>query len=237
MAKRKIVKIDEAKCNGCGDCVPNCAEGALRIVDGKAKLVKDIYCDGLGACLGHCPQGAITIEEREAAEFNEEAVKQHMKQENKHECSCPGGKAIDFSDRKEDPCCDTGARPSQLRQWPVEMHLISPQAPYFQGKDLLLAADCTAFSYGDFHKDLLKGKSLVIACPKLDDGQNVYLDKLVALIDQAKINTLTVAIMEVPCCGGLLQLAKQAVAKATRKIPIKVIVIGLQGAILKEEWV
>ena len=237
MVKRKIVKIDEEKCNGCGECVPNCAEGALRIVDGKAKLVKDIYCDGLGACLGHCPQGAITIEEREAEAFDEEAVNKHMKQEKKHECSCPGGRAIDFSDKADEACCDTGTRPSELRQWPVEMHLITPQAPYFQGADLLLAADCTAFSYGDFHKDLLKGKKLVIACPKLDDGQDVYLDKLVALIDQAKINTLTVVIMEVPCCGGLLHLAKQAAAKASRKIPIKVVVIGLQGSKLKEEWV
>ncbi|MFA4905984.1 MAG: 4Fe-4S binding protein [Candidatus Margulisiibacteriota bacterium] len=198
MAKRKIIRIDEAKCNGCGICVPACREGALQIIGGKARLVSDKYCDGLGACLGECPLGAISFEEREAEEFN--------------------GK-------------------SELRQWPVQLHLVPPTAPYFQGADVILAADCTAFALGDFHKDYLKGKSLAIACPKLDEGQDSYVEKIAALIDQAKINTLTVMIMEVPCCGGLLSIAQEGKNKAASKIPIKLIVVGLQGGIIKEEWV
>ncbi|MBI5699887.1 4Fe-4S binding protein [Candidatus Saganbacteria bacterium] len=198
MAKRKIIRIDEEKCNGCGICVPACREGALQIIGGKARLVSDSYCDGLGACLGECPLGAISFEEREAEEFS--------------------GK-------------------SELRQWPVQLHLVPPTAPYFEGADVVLAADCTAFALGDFHKDHLKGKSLAIACPKLDEGQDIYVEKIAALIDKAKINTLTVMIMEVPCCGGLLSIAQEGKNKAARKIPIKLIVVGLQGGIVKEEWV
>lgn len=198
MAKRKIIRIDEEKCNGCGICVPACREGALQIIGGKARLVSDKYCDGLGACLGECPLGAISFEEREAEEFS--------------------GK-------------------SELRQWPVQLHLVPPTAPYFKGADVILAADCTAFALGDFHKDHLKGKSIAIACPKLDEGQDIYIEKVAALIDKAKINTLTVMIMEVPCCGGLLSIAQEGKNKAARKIPIKLIVVGLQGGIIREEWV
>ncbi|MFH1347089.1 MAG: 4Fe-4S binding protein [Candidatus Margulisiibacteriota bacterium] len=215
MVKRKVIKIDENKCNGCGLCIPNCKEGALKIIDGKARLISDIFCDGLGACLGHCPEGAITMEEREAEQFDH--------------CKCPGAKVMDFSQEQ--------GQGSQLRQWPIQLHLVPPNAPYFQGKDVVLAADCVAYALGDFHKDYLKGKSLAIACPKLDEGQEIYLEKLVAMIDQAKINTLTVMTMEVPCCSGLLSLAKQAAAQAKRKIPVKSIVVGLQGDIIKEEWV
>src|SRR3989338_11271998 len=157
--KRKIIKIDELKCDGCGLCVPNCAEGALQIVNGKAKIVSEVYCDGLGACLGHCPQGAITIEEREAEEFNEEAVKKHL--------SKGGSPAAKVE--------------SELRQWPVQLHLVSPLAPYFQGADVVVSADCVDYSLGNFHSDHLKGKSLAIACPKLDDGQEVYAEKLKSL--------------------------------------------------------
>lgn len=234
MAKRKIIRIDEEKCNGCGICVPACREGALQIIGGKARLVSDKYCDGLGACLGECPLGAISFEEREAEEFDEEAVKEKM---GNGFCECPGAKVMDFSEEPAEAGEETGKRPSQLRQWPVQLHLVPPTAPYFQGADVILAADCTAFALGDFHKEYLKGKSIAIACPKLDEGQDVYVEKVAALIDKAKINTLTVMIMEVPCCGGLLIIAQEGKNKAARKIPIKVIVVGLQGGIVKEEWV
>jgi Pyruvate/2-oxoacid:ferredoxin oxidoreductase delta subunit len=280
--KRSIIKIDEEKCTGCGLCVPNCPEGAIQIIDGKARLVSDLFCDGLGACLGHCPEGAIAVEEREAEPYDEKRVmanivKQgsntikahltHLKEHNQdayynqalaylkehkikideeeekpmthsHISGCPGSKTMAFV-KKEEAKKGTaeGKRPSRLTHWPIQLHLISPNAAHFQGADLLLAADCTAFSFGDFHKEYLKEKKLIIACPKLDEGQDIYLEKLKALIDSAKINTLTVMIMQVPCCGGLLQLAKKAAEKSERKIPIKVIVVGIQGEILKEDWV
>ncbi len=150
---------------------------------------------------------------------------------------CPGSKTIDFSANANQEGNDAGKRPSQLRQWPIQFHLVSPQAPYFQGRDILLAADCTAFSLGDFHKDFLKGKSLAIACPKLDSDQDVYIEKIKSLIDDAKINTLSVMIMQVPCCFGLAQIAKEGAEKASRKIPVKQIVVGLEGNILSEEWI
>ena len=280
--KRSIIKIDDEKCNGCELCVPNCPEGAIQIIDGKARLVSDLFCDGLGACLGHCPEGAITVEEREAEPYDERKVMAnvvphgmntvkahltHLKDHNQTEfyqqaldylkennidipeeedramqqpqfSGCPGSKTMSFKDDPSTAQDDLqGKRPSQLTHWPIQMHLISPNAPHYQGADLLLAADCTAFSMGDFHKDHLKGKVLTIACPKLDEGQEIYLEKLKALIDTAKINTLTVMIMQVPCCGGLLRLAQQAVTESERKIPIKTIVVGIQGEILKEEWI
>ncbi|MBU0572900.1 MAG: 4Fe-4S binding protein [Candidatus Margulisbacteria bacterium] len=236
--KRKIIKIDESKCNGCGECVPNCAEGALQIVNGKAKLVSDVYCDGLGACLGHCPMDAIAIEEREADEFDEEKVKEHLKEENNEAplaCGCPGTMVQKFSHAESGD--ESGRRESQLRQWPIQLHLVPPNAPYFKNSDVLLAADCTAFSVGDFHKDYLKGKSLAIACPKLDNERESYIEKLTAMIDEVGINTLTVMIMEVPCCSGLLGIAKEAAARASRKIPIKSITISLRGEKMDESWV
>ncbi len=234
MVKRKIIKIDEDKCNGCGLCVPTCAEGALQIIDGKARLVSDKYCDGLGACLGECPQGAISFEEREAEEFDEEAVKEKKMQEDKSACSCPGAKIMEFGKANHNVQAESG--PAQLRQWPIQLHLVPPTAPYFQGADVLLAADCVAYALSGFHNDYLKGKSLAIACPKLDHDREIYVQKITALIDQAKVNTLTVMIMEVPCCSALLQIAKDGAARASRKIPIKLIVVSLQGEIVKEEW-
>ena len=279
MVKRKIIKIDEEKCNGCGLCIPNCPEGALQIIDKKARLVGDLMCDGLGACISHCPDGAITFEEREAEKYNEKKVMENIVKQGKNTIrahlehlrnhnpkkylkeailvlkekgiknplevqkmehgrmgGCPGAKMMDFSEAESKKGTEKGKRPSQLRQWPIQLHLISPMAPYFQGKDVLVAADCTAFALGDFHKDYLKGKSLAIGCPKLDSEQEIYIGKITSLIDDAKINTLTVAIMEVPCCGGLLYLAKQAAEKAKRKIPIKKVVVGIQGNIISEEW-
>ncbi len=279
MAKRKIIKIDEEKCNGCALCIPNCPEGAIQIIDGKARLISDLFCDGLGACIGHCPQGAITIEEREAQAYDEKKVManiikqgknvilahlQHLKghnqmeylkealdflKENKIEIlpqevfsceqlrsSCPGSKIIDL--RNKQPHEDvSGKRPSELRQWPIQLHLVSPHAPYYQKADLLLSADCVAYTLGDFHKDHLKGKALAIACPKLDQNQEIYLEKIKALIEEAKINTLTVMIMQVPCCHGLVAWAQKAVSQTKRKVPIKAVVVSLQGEVLKEEWV
>ena len=249
---RKIIEIDEDLCTGCGNCIVSCAEGALEIIDGKAKVVNDVFCDGLGACIGECPEGALKIIEREAIDFDEKAVEEHLEKLKKKEheshiatqepghvaCGCSGSHTMTFAE------CDDGEEQvlegkvkSQLRQWPVQMHLISPTAPYYQGADVILAADCTAFSYGGFHSDFLKGKSIAIACPKLDQGQEIYIGKIKSLIDDAKINTLTVAIMQVPCCRGLLALAQEAAKRATRKVPIKYVVIGLQGEILQEEWI
>lgn len=258
MAVRNIIRIDEGKCDGCGLCATACAEGAIAIVGGKARLVSETYCDGLGACLGECPQGAITMVQAEAAAFDEAAVATHLGAQRKaHTASdpeptprvplvipeaashagCPGSRAMSFAAAGEQPASETGSRPSHLGQWPVQLHLLSPAAPYLAGADLLLAADCVAFSVGDFHKDWLSGKKLAIACPKLDSNQEVYLDKLVAMIDSARVNTITVMIMEVPCCRGLLQLARTAVARAQRKVPVKSVVIGLHGQVLDQQWV
>jgi len=238
MAKRKIIKIDEEKCNGCGLCIPNCHEGALKIIDGKARLISDMFCDGLGACLGHCPQGAITIEEREAVDFDEKKVMEHVaKHSHEGMSGCPGARVMDFTGSKKDSKDESGNRQSQLRQWPIQLHLVPPTAPYFQKADVLLSADCVAYALADFHKNYLKGKSLAIACPKLDEGLDVYEEKIRSLIDDAKVNTLTVMTMQVPCCSGLVALAKKALSSAKRKIPIKSIVVSLQGSILSEEWV
>lgn len=281
--KREIVLIDEERCDGCGLCIPGCPEGALQVIDGKARLVSDLLCDGLGACVGECPRGAIAVEEREAEAYDERQVialiaqkglntvaahLSHLKDHGQtefydqavawlkendmeipkektghghshegHGGGCPGSRAVSFA-REDDAASHLeGKRPSQLAQWPVQMHLLNPASPHFQGSNFLLAADCVAFALGDFHKDYLKGKTLGIACPKLDEGQDVYLEKLKALVDQAKIDTLTVMIMQVPCCRGLLALAQQAVAQSTRKVPVKAIVVGLQGDILQESWV
>lgn len=233
--QRKIIKIDEDKCTGCGLCIPNCKEGALQIIDGKARLVNDQFCDGLGACLGHCPEGAITIEEREAQPFSEEKVKENM---DKLPCGCPGTAVQDFS--QDEGCAQEGAgaeQASTLRQWPVQLRLVPPGAPYFRERDVILCADCVAYALGNFHAKYLKGKSIAIACPKLDQDLERYTQKITALIDEANINTLTVMIMEVPCCAGLLQVAKAGATQAKRKIPIKLMVVGIKGDIIKEEWV
>ncbi len=352
--KREIIKIDENKCNGCGLCIPNCHEGALQIIDGKARLISDLMCDGLGACIGHCPEGAMEIEVRDAAPYDEiqvmeEMVKKgrntvtaHMKhlkdhgefaflkqavgflmenagsadfpvreviqevhfysprKENhdtaaanggaepvaaetahaagaagcggaaematanghgpahqhlhaakaahSHGGGCPGSRSMSFAAPVKNGTPDAptagadnnagspAGNTSQLTQWPVQMHLINPQAAHFRGSDLLLSADCVAYAAGNFHNDYLKGKSLAIACPKLDSNKEVYLEKLVRLINEARINTLTVMKMEVPCCGGIEQIALKAAETASRKVPIKSITVGVQGNILGEQW-
>ena len=251
IVNRKIIKIDEDLCTGCGNCVITCAEAALEIIDGKAKVVNDVFCDGLGACLGECPEGALEIVEREAVEFNEEAVERRLEtlktqEEENHiahnepgnvACGCPGSRTMTFDEiSNEAEQITSGKVQSQLRQWPIQMHLISPTAPYFLGADVLLSADCVAHTIGGFHPEYLKGKSVGIACPKLDQGQESYIEKIRSWIDDAKINTLTVITMQVPCCSGLVYLAKQGAEKASRKVPIKSIVVSLQGEVLREEW-
>ncbi len=243
--KREIIKIDEDLCNGCGECVPGCHEGALRIIDGKARLVSEVLCDGLGACLGHCPTGAITIETRDAEAFDEQKVAEHNIKKKaafipgasfSHGSGCPGS-AQRVIDRGPATVQNNESHQSELRQWPVQMHLINPAAPYFQGADLLLAADCVSYSVGVFHKRFLKGKTLAIACPKLDSNTESYVEKLKALIDIAKINTITLMVMEVPCCSGLLRMIRSALAGASRKVPVKQIMISIAGEVMTEEWV
>jgi NAD-dependent dihydropyrimidine dehydrogenase PreA subunit len=316
--KREIIEIDEDKCTGCGECIPNCHEGALQMIDGKARLISDLMCDGLGACIGHCPEGAIEIIEREAAPYDEVMVIKEMvtkgkntviahlahlkdhkefgflkqgvhwmqenadsfdfnieevmsavhngvqeqeaapsacgcggheeqpKQQHQHHHDhghahggggCPGSQAQTINKPEESNSANVEDVPSQLTQWPVQMHLINPAAGYFQNSDLLLAADCVAFSLGDFHNKFLKGRSLGIACPKLDANKEIYIDKLVALIDESKVNTITVMKMEVPCCGGILQMAQIASQQATRKVPIKSMTVSISGDILSEDWI
>lgn len=303
--KRTIINIDEDLCNGCGDCIPNCHEGALQIIDGKARLISDLMCDGLGACVGHCPLGAITMEEREAEPYNETLVMeqivkkgrntvlahiQHLRDHDQKEFlqeaieyirknnidlspggaldkgkgnnqpsikqviadqkkshgggGCPGMAMADFREKKPavhaqahtDEGAGTNGGASELRQWPVQLHLLNPNAPYFRDADVVLAADCAAFAHGNFHQKFIKGKTLAIACPKLDSNQDVYVEKLTAMIQHANINTLTVVIMEVPCCGGLEHMAKAAIAKSGKKVPMKLAIVSLQGEVLKEEW-
>ncbi|MFC1594242.1 ATP-binding protein, partial [Candidatus Omnitrophota bacterium] len=252
MAKRKIIRIDENKCNGCGLCIPNCPEGALQMIDEKARLVSDLFCDGLGACIGHCPEGAITIEEREAQEYDErkvmenivkqgknviEAHLEHLKDHGAKEylqqaidflkekdievpqesvacsggplpCGCPGSMVQDFrADEKQEAAApaQTASSPSHLKQWPVQIMLVPPFAPYLNNADVLIAADCVAFAYADFHSDLLKGKALLVGCPKLDDV-SVYKEKFIQMLENNTIKSITYAHMEVPCCFGLLPI-------------------------------
>ena len=292
--KREVVRIDESLCDGCGLCIPQCHEGALRVIDGKARLVSDLMCDGLGACLGHCPQGAISIEEREAELYDETVVMEsmvtkgkntvtahlkHLKDHNEtkymkegikfltlneqkldfnlkeviHEMhgdvpptavlngdfgnGCPGSRAMTFN-RPEAAVEETSGviGGSELQQWPVQMHLINPEAPCFHHADVLIAADCSAFAMGDFHHRYLKGKSLVIACPKLDSNQNIYVEKVMRMIDLACVNTITVLVMQVPCCRGLLRMVQSACNAARRKVPVKLVVVDVRGNVLQEEW-
>ena len=235
-AVRQIVKIDEEKCNGCGLCLLSCAEGALQLIDGKAKLISEKYCDGLGACLGECPEGAITIEEREADGFDEEAVEQHLQvkehTDDELPCGCSSATVTQFErqTRAGFPSEEiTGATPeSRLAHWPVQLTLVPPSAPFLQGADLVLAADCVPFAYAGFHQEFLKDHALLVACPKLDDFQ-AHQSKLNEVLRQADINSLTVVRMEVPCCSGLVHMARQAIDASGKDIPFKEIIIGIKG--------
>ena len=239
MVKRNIVKIDEEKCTGCGLCIPACAEGALQIVDGKARLVKDIYCDGLGACLGECPQDAITIIQREADEFDEKAAEEHVKKMHatptvppvhSHSGGCPSAQMMHI---KQDAKEKTAPTPTQkmetrLSNWPVQLKLLPPNATFFQNADLLIAADCVPFTYVGFHEDFLKGRILAVGCPKLDDI-TYYKNKLTDIIRSSNIKSVTVVNMEVPCCFGLNHIIKEALAASGKNIPLKQQTISIKG--------
>lgn len=276
MAKRKIIKIEQDKCNGCGLCIPNCPEGAIQVIDGKARLINDLFCDGLGACLGHCPQGAITIEEREAEEYDERKamgniVKQgknvirahleHLKGHNQGEylrqaidflkeknikisfeeagghtehihgfSGCPSSKIMDFRKKEETPKKEKAVFKggSELETWPVQIMLVPPNAPYLNNADLLIAADCVPFAYADFHEDLLKGKVLLVGCPKLDDTQ-IYQEKINQILKQNNIKSIMYAHMEVPCCFGLVGIIKQAISQSGKDIPFQEVIISIKG--------
>ena len=238
--KRKIVEIDEDKCNGCGACIISCAEGALQVINGKAKLISDKYCDGLGACLGECPQEAISIEERASEEFDEEAVRQHLKTAEPNtrdlHCGCPSTTVAQFEGQPVTATAgkETANQPSALGQWPVQLSLVPPEVPFLQQADLLLVADCVPFAYGEFHRDLLKDCALLVACPKLDDFQT-HLQKLTQILRHSQAKSLTVAHMEVPCCAGLTHMARQAIKQSGREIPLNEITIGIRGDIKKPD--
>ena len=232
--KRKIIKIDEEKCDGCGVCVPACAEGALRIIDGKAKLISEKYCDGLGACLGECPQGAIIIEERKAEGFNEEAVKHHL-DKKEHEaaelpCGCSSATVTQFERQglTEIVPENTEQHESMLSHWPVQLTLVPPSAPFLQGADVMLIADCVPFAYAGIHQDFLRGHAVLVACPKLDDF-DAHQAKLTQILYEARVKSLTVVHMEVTCCSGLAHMAKQAISSSGRDISLKEVVIGVRG--------
>lgn len=229
---RQIIKIDESKCNGCGLCVSACHEGALGIVDGKAKLLRDDYCDGLGNCLPACPTGAISFEEREALPFDERAVLQNAIKEDLP-CGCPGtqSKAIkrDTAETYESPAKE-GIR-SQLNQWPVQIKLVPPNAPYFNNANLLIAADCTAYAYGDFHNKFIKNKITLIGCPKLDEDD--YTEKLTQILKMNNIKSVTVVRMQVPCCGGIENAVKNALINSGKMIPWQVVIISTDGQIIE----
>jgi ferredoxin len=274
--KRQIIRIDDEKCNGCGLCIPNCPEGALQIIDGKARLVSDLFCDGLGACIGHCPEGAITVEEREAGEYDEPSVienvarqgenvvrahLEHLEEHGQHDhlkeaiaylvekelgvpeefaapaggaarvpvAGCPGCQVSDFRDNGDrTETTDDAPVPSELRQWPVQIKLVPPSAPYLQNADLLIAADCVPFSYADFHRDFLRGRVLLVGCPKLDDAA-YYREKLTEIFKLNDIRSITVVQMEVPCCFGLMKIVKAALAAAGSEAPVENVVIGVKG--------
>jgi len=263
MAVRTVVKIDEEKCDGCGLCVPGCAEGALKIINGKAKLVSDVYCDGLGECIGHCPQGAITLIEREAENFDETAVKNRLAGKDprhaghgleveeartcspeggiempKLACGCPGtlarklerpsGKILE-----KNPDQEGFSLPSRLGNWPVQIGLVPTQAPYLEGADLVISADCVPFAYADFHRRFLSGKVLLVGCPKFDDVKG-YTEKLAVIFRERNIRSINLVHMEVPCCNGLIQVVKRALEKSGRCIPTTLFKVGIKGDFVEE---
>ena len=233
---RKIIEIDQEKCNGCGACAEACHEGAIGMVNGKAKLLRDDYCDGLGDCLPTCPTGAITFVEREATAYDEAAVKQNQmtKQGEELPCGCAGTQSREINRQgkevKNAETCMTTEAASQLRQWPVQIKLAPINAPYFENANLLIAADCTAYAYGDFHNRFIKNRITLIGCPKLDDGN--YADKLTEIVKNNNIKSVTVVRMEVPCCGGIEIAVKTALQNSGKFIPWQIVTISNDGRIL-----
>lgn len=231
---RKIIKIDEEKCVGCGLCANACHEGAIGIVDGKAKLLRDDYCDGLGNCLPVCPTGAITFEEREAEGYNKAAAPKRVegKTPEKLPCGCPGTQSKTLAHREENCCENSGAvAATQLNQWPVQIKLVPVNAPYFENANLLVAADCSAYAYGNFHAEFMKNKITIIGCPKLDEGD--YSEKLTAILTENNIKSVTVVRMEVPCCGGIENAVKTALKNCSKMIQWQVVTISTDGRILE----
>lgn len=246
--KRQIVSIDQEKCDGCGLCVPSCAEGAIKIVNGKAVLAADNLCDGLGACLGKCPKDAISIIEREAGEFDANLVQPHQHDaagptvEHGHKPAhhgggCPGSRTMVFAPTAQptETASESVAAQSQLGQWPVQLTLVPVNAPYFQDADLLVTADCVPLAYAGYHKDFLAGKAVVMGCPKQPDAGQAYVDKLTGIFRASTIKSITVLQMEVPCCAGIVKATKQALAACGKDIPLKVVTIGIRGGIKKSE--
>lgn len=270
--KRDVIKINEEKCIGCGDCIPGCPEGALQVIEGKARLISDLFCDGLGACIGTCPQGAIEIEQREAEPYDENKVMEniimggpsvimaHLKHLSDHgqkdifnqaidflkernidipdyekgesfACACPGSMAVDLSQKSE-----TGNEPQirvspELRNWPVQLQLLNPNAPYFKNSDLLISADCAPFAYVNFHQEFLKDKVLIILCPKLDKTIDMYVDKLTEIFEKQDVNSISIVHMEVPCCSGIGVIVRRALEKAQKEIPIMDYTVSIAGEI------
>ena len=226
---RKIIKIDENKCNGCGMCMSACHEGAIGLINGKAKLLRDDYCDGLGDCLPVCPTGAITFEEREAAEYDEAAVKASItnKQPETLACGCPGSHSKPIARESLNKVAQEPQAETHLNQWPVQIKLVPPNAPYFKNADLLIAADCTAYAYGNFHGSFMKNKITIIGCPKLDEGD--YSGKLTDILKSNDIKSVTVVRMEVPCCGGIENAARNAIKNSGWIIPLHVVTISTNG--------
>jgi ferredoxin len=272
--RRQIIKIDEEKCTGCGDCIPNCPEGALQVIDGKARLISDLFCDGLGACIGHCPEGAISIEEREAEPYDERKVMENIARQGPNVINahlehlrehgemallkealdflkerglqvprqaaavpphagggCPGSRTMQF-EAKEAEGKPAGRAVTRLRQWPVQLTLVPPHAPYLQGADVVLVADCVPFAYANFHEDFLKGKAVLVACPKLDDVE-FYRGKLAELFRHNDIKSIEVVHMEVPCCFGLVHVLRLALEDAGKEIPVTDTMIGIRGEVLE----
>ena len=244
--ERKIIKIDEELCDGCGECVPSCAEGAIEIVDGKARLVAEKYCDGLGACLGECPNGALTVVEREAEEFDEEAVEGYLSSKAQGEspeeaamaCGCPSAQIKAFTpsasfQEANEPALQASAV-SALSHWPVQIRLVPPTAPFLKGADLLVAADCTPVAYPNFHQDFLKGKVVMVGCPKFDEIQD-YIQRFADIFNTADIKSITVVVMEVPCCQGLPIIVEKGMEMAGKRIPMEKVVISARGDVLGRE--
>lgn len=243
--KRKIIEIDEDLCNGCGQCIISCAEGALEIVEGKAKLVADKYCDGLGACLGECPQGALKVVEKDAEDFDEHAVEERLESLKREQpaqeqlaCGCSSAQLRTFAPTKRitEPSGTTSEERAQstLTHWPVQILLVPPTAKFLQGADLLVAADCTPVAYPNFHRDFLDGRVVMIGCPKFDDAQ-AYVERFAGIFTHASIQSVTVVIMEVPCCGGLPTIVKKGMKLAGKSIPMEQIVISARGDVLRRD--
>lgn len=229
---RKIIEIDEERCDGCGECVPACAEGAIEIVNGKARVAADKYCDGLGACMGDCPNDALRIVEREAEDFDEEAVEMYLNEKvKKSEEILPAAGCPSSQFQMSIPAGAQGGL-SNLSHWPVQIHLVQPHAPFLKNADLLVAADCTTVAYPNFHQDYLKGKVVMIGCPKFDDGE-AYIQKFTDIFKAAEIKSITVLVMEVPCCSGLPVMIQRAMAAAKKEIPLEIVVISTRGEVLK----